>query len=279
MRLLSFTSRGAGHPSWGVLEDAGIVDLGVRPGLETPTLDEALRADGLMGIAMNAVGLAPDHRLADVTPLPVVPGSASRVLVETGNETGNGNSIVHQVDLAVSGRALDTAPGAPRSWQAGLAAVIGSPCRALSRDAVHEFIAGYTGVIHSGPGRPDRPGGVTAPDVLVTAPWLVTPDEFPGLPLAPSGGRGPRATLDAHVNGHLVGHWPLDPLLDRLAHVVADRSHRTGLDIGDLVAVTVAVPEPLAAGDRCTTHLHGPHGPYCTTLAEARPHATTRRPL
>ncbi|MEU9356717.1 fumarylacetoacetate hydrolase family protein [Streptomyces sp. NPDC048301] len=278
MRLISF-SVGTGRTSWGVLDGTGIVDLGARPALETPTLGQALCDDGLMGIAMNAVGLMPDHQLSDVTPLTPLPGRAA--VVETEGDAGTEATTAPlgpcAADPEASGHVLDAGVHGSRSWQVGLAAVVGSPCRASTREAVPEFLAGYTVVIRVGP--PDRAGRSGTPrrtrsGTLVTGPWLVTPDEFPARPASP--GEHP-PLLHIRRDGRTVAHRPLGPLLDRLHRLVARRSHGPGLAVGDLVAVTAAAPGDLAAGDRRSVRLTGSTGPYVEVNASVAPLPRTAR--
>lgn len=231
MRLLSFTR--AGRVSWGVLEGAGVIDLGARAALGTPTLTAALHEDGLMGIAMNAVGLPADHDLAQLALLPPVvnPGRFIR------GDADDPSAVRHHSPrrLIAPGTTLASRGGIPLSWRPGLAAVVGSPCCRVAASHAIEMLAGYTCLAEWADG------------TVALGPQLTTPDEF----LAPG------QTLTARVNGQLVRSVPVAPLLNALRALVARVTLNTPLDPGDVVAVA-GPPSPdwtPRPGDRCAVRL------------------------
>lgn len=71
MRLLSF--RAQGRESFGVVTDAGIVDLGARRVTPAKSLLELLAMDALDQAARAAEGVTADHALDAVEYLPPIP--------------------------------------------------------------------------------------------------------------------------------------------------------------------------------------------------------------
>ncbi|MEU6192207.1 fumarylacetoacetate hydrolase family protein [Streptomyces sp. NPDC047061] len=226
-----------------MLEDAEVLDLGARPALETPTLVQALRDDGLMGIAMNALGLDPDVSVAALDLLPPVPLPAKIVCVDGGAwKAGNDDPD------AVWTRFADTlvAPGgsftvqreAAVSWRAGIAAVIGSCSRRVPPSHAHEMVAGYTCFADW------ATGGLSGGAAF--GPWLLTPDEFLGAV---------GAEFSARVNGRTVGRYSVQPLVERLWELLAHCSSWTTLEPGDVVAVLAPDVAAVESGDICEIEL------------------------
>ncbi|MGW2342577.1 fumarylacetoacetate hydrolase family protein [Streptomyces sp. NPDC001661] len=218
MQLLSF--RHAGRESWGILEGAKVIDLGARPAFEAPTLAIALRDDDLMGIAMNAVGLPPDHSLDNVEVLAPIPHPSRRV-VRTGSD-------VHERRNA---RALAPPSAAPPTPQLrpGLAAVVGYTCERVAPDRATEMFAGYACFTDG-----------TSPSF---GPYLITPDDFR---------QTARGDLTAHVDTRLVLSHPVATLAHELSNLLVHTSQVSPLQPGDVLATTVPmVVQAKQEGSRC----------------------------
>src|SRR5260370_41002714 len=71
MQLVSYSVRGI--PSYGVVTDAGVVDLKSRLAEKFPTLKALLAGPGAQAARRISEKEAPDHRLEEVTLLPVIP--------------------------------------------------------------------------------------------------------------------------------------------------------------------------------------------------------------
>ncbi|WP_335934766.1 fumarylacetoacetate hydrolase family protein [Streptomyces sp. PTD5-9] len=220
MRLLSFT--GARGPSWGVLDGAGVVDLGARPSLETPTLADALRDDGLMGIAMNAVGLPPDHDPAELALLPPVPRPARMFHADADDPEATWSPLAGP-PVAPGGRFAPAGRTGAR-WRPGIAAVVGSAGSRVPPERASETLAGYTCYA-------DWPAGETRAAAL--GPYLVTPDEF-----LTADGR-----LTARIDGRPVLRHAVTPLLGALRELLVHVSARTAMAPGDVLAVTAPGPD------------------------------------
>ncbi|WP_413805770.1 hypothetical protein [Streptomyces sp. OE57] len=226
MKLLSFTH--AGRESWGLLEGAEVLDLGARPAFEAPTLIEALRGDDLMGIAMNSVGLAPDHKLDDVDLLPPIP-QPPRIIRFDGDSQRPGQSAPSSTTRA-PGRnsvsaAVDEADSANDeiSWRPGLAAVVGYDCARVPTARAPEVIAGYT-CYADGP--------------AAWGPYLITPDEFRETS---------KGQLTALVNGDRVLNHPVAELADSLHTLVSRESFSAPMRPGDLLVVLAPRPAHAAS--------------------------------
>ncbi|XVQ09593.1 hypothetical protein ACQP1W_44925 [Spirillospora sp. CA-255316] len=242
MKLLSFTH--AGRESWGLLEGAEVLDLGARPAFEAPTLVQALRGDDLMGIAMNAVGLAPDYRLDDVDLLPPIPRPARIIRVDG--------------DTRKPAQAANSA-STQSSWRPGVAAVVGYRCGRVPPAHAPEMIAGYSCFAE---------GSATS-----WGPYLVTPDEFRETA---------KGDLTVRIDGRTVLRPPVLPLAGLLHELLSRESFSTILEPGDVLAVLVPRPatdcgrSPAAEG-RCEVTMPAAgvlrHGlPSCTmSTAQGKP--------
>lgn len=242
MRLLSFTH--AGRASWGLLEGAEVLDLGIRPALETPTLVQALREDGLMGIAMNAVGLSPDRPVDGLGLLPPVP-HPGKIICADGGAWKAGDHAADSVwtrfadTLVPPGGSTAVRDSGASLWRAGIAAVVGSPSRRVPPAHAHEMVAGYTCYADW------ATGGLSGGAAF--GPWLLTPDEFLGA--------AEQQELAARVSVHTVLRHPVQPLVECLWELLAHCSSRTDLEPGDVLAVLAPGACAPVVGDVCEVEL------------------------
>ena len=241
MRLLSFAH--AGRASWGLMEGGEVLDLGTRPALETPTLVQALREDGLMGIAMNAVGLVPELWLAGLRLLPPIPRPSKIVCVDAGawkpgNEGPDAIWTRFADRLVDPGGSFAAPPDGSGCFSAGIAAVVGSASRQVAPAYAHEMVAGYTCFA-------DRAtGGLSG--AAAFGPWLLTPDEFLGVA---------GQELSVRVDGRTAARHSVQPLVERLWELLAHCSSWTDLEPGDVLAVVTPVLPGPVAGEVCEIEL------------------------
>jgi len=78
MKLASY--RLDGEDTYGAVVGDGVVTLGGRK-TSYPTLRDAIAADGLAALRVAVAGKTPDHKLADVSWLPVIPNPAKILCV------------------------------------------------------------------------------------------------------------------------------------------------------------------------------------------------------
>ncbi|WP_408896840.1 Rv2993c-like domain-containing protein [Nocardioides sp. R1-1] len=163
MRITTF--RHAGGTGWGLVEGDGIVDLSGDPSLPYADASEALRSETVMDLALSACGLAPQHRLAEVTLLAPLPAPRRVLVVIDGQITE-----LDQPEVARAGTAM---PGGSRM----LAVVIGSPTREVARERAVEHLLGATDAVLGG-------------RRLTLGPWVVSRDETGDLDALHDAGRG-----------------------------------------------------------------------------------------
>lgn len=238
MRLLSFVREGT--PSFGILTDRGVIDLGRR--LETaPTLKAALADwEALAEFCQEK----PDYSIDDVDLLPPVP-DAGRILcvglnykshiAETGRDRPDFPILFHRYpDSLVGAGATLVRPRASHKFdfEGELAFVIGRGGRHIPEEEAEAHIAGYAcfndGSIrdyqrHTSqflPGKNFWRSGAFGP-------WLVTPDEAGPLE---------QLRLSTRLNGAEVQAAKLDDLLFGVPQLIAYISRIMPLNPGDVVA-------------------------------------------
>ena len=179
MRITTF--RHAGGIGWGLVEGDGIVDLSVDPSLPYADASEALRSETVMDLAMSACGLAPHHRLEDVTILAPLP-APGRVLVVDGDQVAE----LDRPDVRAAGTEI---PEGTRM----LAVVIGSPTREVPEERAVEHLLGAS-------------GAVLGAGALALGPWVVSRDETGDLDSLHDAERGL-----ADIVSEASRRWPLSP--------------------------------------------------------------------
>ena len=152
MRLLSFEIDG--RASFGIAAGSGVVDAGARLGVGG--LREALIA-GAFDRLRELAGRSPDHALADVAFLPVIPDPAAKILC-----TGV-NYLPHIAEMGrerperpvLFARFMDSVVGHERplvrpaasvqyDYEGELAVVIGRRARHVRREDALDYVAGWS---------------------------------------------------------------------------------------------------------------------------------------
>jgi 2-keto-4-pentenoate hydratase/2-oxohepta-3-ene-1,7-dioic acid hydratase in catechol pathway len=255
MKLASYTV--GGKAAFGVVEGDGVIDATRRLSGRFSTLRQVLAADALDEVRHATAGHAPDHELADVTFLPVVPDPQRIVCVginyrshaeETGRDISPAPSVFLRLadTLVGHGGALVRPKVSDKfDFEGELAVVIGRPgCHVAEADAL-TYVAGYTCFV-DGSVRDYQKFSVTSgknfPGTGPLGPFLVTADEIPG----PT-----RLTLVTRLNGQEMQRSGTDMLIYSIPQVIRFVSDFTGLSPGDVIATGT----PAGVGHRRTPPL------------------------
>ena len=253
MRLTSFSV--ADRPSYGIVTDDGIIDLGRLP--EAPSnLRQALSqlgADGLKALGHN---LSADHAVDDIVyQTPIVDPEK---IICIGVNYVNRNEEYDDTALPPYPSVFMRTPGSlvghlqpivrpPEStqfdYEGEIAIIIGKPGRRIAEHGAHDHIAGLT-VLQEGSVRDwmrhgkfnvtqgknfDRSGAV--------GPWMVTADEFDGYD---------QLTVTTRGNGEQRQHDSTANLLFSFSYLISYLSTFMTLKTGDIITTGT----PTGAGAR-----------------------------
>lgn len=240
MRLASFkTGRG---PTYGIVGERGIVDLGARLGARYPDLRALIAADAL-DEARRLAGAAPDVPLDGVAWLPVIPNPDKIVCVGLNYEEHRVETQRDRTDHpAVFLRVAESQVGhgepillPPEStqldYEGEIAVVVGAPGRRIPEARAWAHVLGYA---------PYNDGSIRdwqRHTVQWTAgknfartggfgPWLATADEVPP---------GTVLELTTRLNGAVMQHATTDMLIHSIPRLIAYISTWTTLLPGDVI--------------------------------------------
>jgi 2-keto-4-pentenoate hydratase/2-oxohepta-3-ene-1,7-dioic acid hydratase in catechol pathway len=238
MKLASFEI--ASTPSYGVVVDGGIVDLGQRLPL-APDI-ATLLATGLE-TAREFTAARPDHTFAELSWSPVIPAPGAIYCIglnyrahveEVGRPLGDWPTVFIRVAGSQIGHlAPIIRPRVSREldFEGELALIIGQGGRYIDRANALDHIAGYSLYNdasirdfqrHSG----QYTAGKNFPATGAFGPWLVTSDEI-GDPAA--------LELTTRLNGEVVQHASLSELLFTIPELVSYISSFIVLRPGDVI--------------------------------------------
>jgi len=240
LRLASYVFDG--EPSYGVVVDAGIVDIGSRQYRRFATLKELIASrSGLDSLSEldHKADLAPE----DVRFLPVVPDSGAIFCVglnyadharETGRPLPMHPSTFLKLNRSLVGHGESlTRPRASEcfDWEAELGVVIGRTARHVAESDALSFVAGYTclndGSIRDWQHSRDVTQGKNFLASGACGPWLVTRDEIPN----------PGAlTVTSRLNGVEMQRATTDNLVFSVPRLVSYYSSLTELRPGDIIS-------------------------------------------
>ena len=241
MKLVSFVT--AGHPSYGVVTDDGVVDLGRRLGDRWPTLRTLLAKATLAEVERAAHGTRPDFPLDALELVPVIPDPDKIICVglnyrdhvaETGRTVTDkpalfarfaGSQVGHLQPL-VKPKVSDEF-----DYEGELAVVIGKGGRHIPVERALEHVAGYScyneGSVRDWQRHTSQYlAGKSFAGTGAFGPWLVTADEIPD----PS-----RLTLETRLNGQVVQHTTTDLMITPVAEQIAYISTILPLLPGDVI--------------------------------------------
>jgi 2-keto-4-pentenoate hydratase/2-oxohepta-3-ene-1,7-dioic acid hydratase in catechol pathway len=238
MKLLSFVAGGKDY--FGAVSGDGVVALDDKIG--QPNLRAALAAGAMEAMRKAAQGATPDHKLADIKFLPVIPQPAKILCAginyrshaaEVGRELPKQPSMfVRFTDTLVGhgGDMIRPSVSDNFDFEGELAVVIGKPGRHIKAERALDHVAGYTCFV-DGSVRDFQKFSVTSgknfPGTGPLGPWLVTTDDIPD----PG-----KLTLTTRLNGTQVQHSATDLLIYSIPQIIAFCSDFTALSAGDIIA-------------------------------------------
>jgi 2-keto-4-pentenoate hydratase/2-oxohepta-3-ene-1,7-dioic acid hydratase in catechol pathway len=240
MKLASYVADG--KACFGVVVGGGVVTMNQRLGGRYAGLREAIAGGALPEIRKAAEGAKPDHALADIRWLPVIP-NPERILcaginyrshaAETGRELPKQPSMfIRLTDTLVGHEGEMIRPSVSQhfDFEGEFALVIGRGGRHIPVERALEHVAGYTCFV-DGSVRDYQKFSVTSgknfPGTGPLGPWIVTTDEIPD----PT-----RLTLSTRLNGKEMQHSGTDLLIYSVPQIIAFCSDFTALAPGDVIA-------------------------------------------
>ena len=240
MKLASYLVDG--QAAFGVVREDGVITMGERRGIPAASLKQAL-AEGLLAqIAAAADKARPDHKLTDITFLPVIPDPELIACAginyrshasETGRDIPKQPSMfIRRANTLVGHEGAMVRPNVSThfDFEGELAVVIGRCGRHITAARALDHVAGYTCFV-DGSVRDYQKFSVTAgknfPATGPLGPWIVTRDEIPD----PT-----RLTLTTRLNGVEMQHSATDLLIYSIPQIVAFCSDFTDLAPGDVIA-------------------------------------------
>lgn len=252
MKLASY--RLDGEDTFGAVVGDGVVTFG-GPKARYPTLRDALAA-GALG-ELTAAGKTPDHKLSDVTFLPVIPNPEKIICVginyrshaeETGRDTLSNPQIFLRLTntlVAHEGEMIRPKVSTNFDFEGELTAIIGKGGRHIKESDALAHVAGYTCFV-DGSVRDWQKHAVTAGKNFIgtgpLGPWMVTTDEIPD----PT-----KLTLMTRLNGQEVQRSGTDMLIYSIPRIISYVSDITPLAPGDVIATGT----PAGVGHRRTPPL------------------------
>jgi len=251
MKLLSYVANG--ENLFGVVSGDGVIAMNKRVGCKS--LREALGV--LPQIKAAAQGAAPDHKLADIKFLPVIPDPELITCAginyrshasETGRDIPKQPSMfIRRTNTLVGheGELIRPTLSQQFDFEGELAVVIGRGGRHIKTEQALEHVAGYTCFV-DGSVRDYQKFSVTSgknfPATGPLGPVLATTDEIPD----PT-----RLTLVTRLNGAEMQRSGTDMLIYSIPQVIAFVSDFTSLAPGDVIATGT----PAGVGHRRTPPL------------------------
>ncbi|MEA2939391.1 MAG: hypothetical protein QOC56_2895, partial [Alphaproteobacteria bacterium] len=238
MKLASYAANG--HDAFGVVEGDGVIAMNRRIGCAS--LREALDKDLLGEIRQAAQGAKPDHALADIKFLPVIPNPDKIACAginyrshasETGREIPKQPSMFLRLTNTLvghEGKMIRPTVSQNFDFEGELAIVIGRGGRHITKERALDHVAGYTCFV-DGSVRDYQKFSVTSgknfPGTGPLGPWMVTTDEIPD----PT-----RLTLMTRLNGQEMQRSGTDLLIYSIPHIIAFCSDFTTLTPGVVIA-------------------------------------------
>ena len=240
MKLASYVA--GGKPLFGAVVGDGVVTLNDKLGGKYADLREALAGGALEEMKKAAAGAKPDHKLSEITFLPVIREPKKILCVginykshaaESGYEApALPNIFTRFVDTLTSHEGEQVKPKASNTYdfEGELALIIGKPGRAISRNDALSYVAGYT-CFCDGSARDFTKFSLVAsknfPRTGPLGPWMVTTDEIPD----PS-----KLVLKTRLNGQEMQKSGTDMLIHDIPAIIEFCSKWAPLSAGDIIA-------------------------------------------
>jgi 2-keto-4-pentenoate hydratase/2-oxohepta-3-ene-1,7-dioic acid hydratase in catechol pathway len=241
MKLTSYRVRD--RASYGIVTGEGVIDAGRHLGERYPTLRAALAGNALPELKKLAGSGEINHKLADISFLPVIPDPEKILCVginyaahvkETGREmptkvmifTRFANTQVGHNQPMLKPKVSDR-----YDFEGELAVIIGKHGRYVSEQGALGYVAGYAcyndGSIRDWQRHTTQfTPGKNFPGTGAFGPWMVTTDEIPD----PS-----TLTLTTRLNGKVMQQSGTDDLIFSVQHCIAYCSSFTYLEPGDVI--------------------------------------------
>jgi 2-keto-4-pentenoate hydratase/2-oxohepta-3-ene-1,7-dioic acid hydratase in catechol pathway len=240
---MKFVSFAVGlRESYGVLKDNGVVDIGARVGNRWPTLRSVLAADALADVEELAAQQMPDHGVADISWLPILP-DADKVMCVGRNYRDHAEEVdsgppedprifLKHHSAIVAHEAAIVRPNASGDfdYEGELTVVIGKGGRHIPLERALDHVAGYT-LLNDGSLRNYQKHSLFAGKNFERTsgfgPCLTTTDDIPD----------PRKIkLATRLNGVEVQCSGVDKLIFDIPFLISYLSRITTLIPGDFIA-------------------------------------------
>jgi 2-keto-4-pentenoate hydratase/2-oxohepta-3-ene-1,7-dioic acid hydratase in catechol pathway len=240
MKLLTYkTSKGA---SYGAVSGQGVIDLGRRLGARYPDL-KALIAANAYKEAAALLKEAPDHKLSEITFLPVIPNPGKIVCVGLNYqdhvvETGRDNTEQPAIFLRVAESQLGHKQPIIRpresthlDFEAEIAVIIGTPGKRITQQNAFKHVAGYS-CYNDGSVRDWQrhtiqwTAGKNFDATGAFGPWMVTADEIPPNTVM---------TLSCRLNGETMQKATTEQMIFKIPKIIEYVSTWTTLAPGDVL--------------------------------------------
>ncbi len=239
MKVASYIADG--KPAFGVANDDGVITMNTRLKGRFESLREAIAGGALDEMRNAAKEARPDHDLAGLRFLPVVPNPGKILCVglnykshaaeQGGAVAEKPNIFTRFTDTLVAhdGEMLRPKASVQFDWEGELVVVIGRGGRAISEQRALDHVAGYTCGCDGSVRDFIKISIVTGKNFPASGPigpWMVTADEIPD----PS-----KLTLTTRLNGQQMQHSGTDMMLHAVPALIAYCSTFTPLAPGDLI--------------------------------------------
>ncbi len=240
MKFASFKTDG--KPTWGIIENQSVVDIGSVLGTRFPDLKSLIARNGFIE-AETALVSAPRYEMSGVGWLPVIPNPEKIFCVglnyemhrkETGRTEVAHPTIFTRFPNTQIGHLTDIVR--PRvstdlDFEGELALVIGKRGRYIPRDQALDHIAGYAcyndGSVRDWQRHTHQfTPGKNFPQTGSFGPWMVTPDELSDF--------GTRAIM-TRLNGQTVQQAKLGEMIFDIPTLVEYCSSFNPLECGDVI--------------------------------------------
>ena len=241
MRFLSYLA--GGRPGYGICDGDAVFALAPRLGAQCADLRALLTRDALAAAARAIAGAPADHRLDEITFLPVIPNPAKILCIglnyedhrlETGRlKAAQPTVFTRFADTQVGhdGALVRPRHSAKMDYDGELAVVIGRPGRDIPAAEAHAHVAGYAcyqdASIRDFQGHTTQfTPGKNFPATGGFGPFLVTPEET-----GPIGAQ----CLQTRLNGRVMQEARLGEMIFPIDRLIAYISSWTPLAAGDVI--------------------------------------------
>ncbi|MBM3609592.1 MAG: fumarylacetoacetate hydrolase family protein, partial [Alphaproteobacteria bacterium] len=221
----------------------GVIDLGKRIGAQYPDLKSLIAGNGYAAAKTAIAGAAADHKLADVTFLPVIPNPDKIIcvglnyadhVVETKREkTEDPALFVRWADSQIGhdGAILVPRESTHLDYEGEIAAIIGKGGRRIDEAAAYQHVAGYApyndGSIRDLQWATTQwTTGKNFPTTGAFGPWMTTTDEVPADTVL---------TLITRLNGKEMQRATTQMMIHSIPRLIAFISNFTPLAPGDVI--------------------------------------------